>query len=81
MGKVAVLLRPGEHLDGRLQLEPSMFRLPPGAYRIEAVLHGWKESEFSDAERIELEKMGSPFASGEVPASMSITLLPAARPK
>jgi hypothetical protein len=78
MSKVAVLLRPGEHLDGVLQLSPAMFHLPPGEYRIEAVLYGWTDSDFSDAERMELEKTGSPLLRGEAPASAHITLLAAA---
>jgi hypothetical protein len=40
MGRAAVLLHPGEHMDGILRLDPAIFRLPPGAYRIEAVLSG-----------------------------------------
>jgi len=78
MSKVAVLLHPGEHFDGTLKLDPGMFGLSAGAYRIEAVLRGWQDSEFSDAERKELEKMESPFLRGEVPASASITLLASA---
>jgi hypothetical protein len=77
MSKVAVLLHPGEHLDGRFELDPAMFHLPPGEYRIEATLYGWKDDEFSDAERIELPKIGVPLLSGEAPASTRVELLPA----
>lgn len=56
-----------------------MFRLPPGAYRIEAVLYGWRDEDFSDAERIELPKIGAPLISGEAPASARIELLAADR--
>jgi len=52
-----------------------MFSLPVGAYRIEATLTGWSDDKFTDAERMELAKMGSPFLRGEVPASTRITLL------
>jgi hypothetical protein len=77
MSKEAVLLKPGEHLDGSLQLDPTLFGgLPPGAYRIEAVLYCWKDGEFTGAERMELEKLGSPFLYGEVPASARVTLTP-----
>jgi hypothetical protein len=79
MNKVAVLLHPGEHLVGRFELDPTMFHLPPGAYRIEAVLYGWKSDEFSEAERIELPKLGTPLLSGEAPASARIELLAADR--
>jgi hypothetical protein len=79
MSRVAVLLHPGEHLDGAFDLSPTMFHLPPGAYRIEAVLYGWKDDEFSDAERIELPKIGFPLLSGEAPASTRIELLAADR--
>jgi hypothetical protein len=41
MSKEAVLLRPGEHLDGTFQMDTKLFGgLQPGAYRIEAVLSG-----------------------------------------
>jgi len=79
MGGAAVLLHPGGHPDGVLRLDPSMFRLPPGAYRIGAVLDGWKDTDFSDAERLELEKMGNPFIRGEAPASTPINLIGAVR--
>jgi hypothetical protein len=75
MGRVAVLLRPGEHLDGVLRLDPANFGLLPGAYRIESVLDGWNDSDFSNAERIELAKMGNPFLRGEAPASARINLI------
>jgi hypothetical protein len=75
MSKVSVLLRPGEYSDGAFQLDPAMFRLTPGAYRIEAVLYGWRNDQFSDAERTELERLSAPILSGEVPASESINLL------
>jgi hypothetical protein len=75
MNGAAILLRPGEHLDGELQLQPAMFSLLPGAYRIEAVLTGWESDKFSEAERAELERMGNPFLSGEVPASIAVNLL------
>jgi hypothetical protein len=71
MTKGTVLVRPGEHVDGTLELS---FPLSPGAYRFEAVLRGWKGDEFSEAELAELAKMGSPFLRGEVPASIRITL-------
>jgi hypothetical protein len=64
MSKVGVLLHPSEHLDGTFELNPTMFHLPPGAYRIEAMLYGWKNDEFSDAERIELPQIGFPLLSG-----------------
>src|ERR1035441_10839381 len=77
MKKEAVLLKPGEHLDGSHQLDPTLFGgLPPGAYRIEAVLYCWKDDEFTDAERMELGKVGSPFLRGQVPASARIVLTP-----
>jgi len=75
MSKEAVLLKPGEHLDGTFRLDTKLFGgLKPGAYRIEAALSGWTEVKFSDAERSELAQMASPFMTGEVPDSTSITL-------
>jgi hypothetical protein len=79
MSKVAALLHPGEHIDGTFELEPGMFHLPPGGYRIEATLYGWKDDEFSEAERIELAKIGVPLLSGEEPASTQIELRSADR--
>jgi hypothetical protein len=77
MNRGTVLLHPGEHLDGTLQMDPTMFGgLPPGSYRIEVVLRGWKGDEFTDAQLTELAKMGSPFLRGEVPASVKIQLIP-----
>jgi hypothetical protein len=72
-----VLLHPGEQVDGILQLDPTMFGgLPPGRYRVEAVLRGWNSNEFTDAELAELATMGSPFLRGEVLASIKIQLIP-----
>ena len=75
MSKIALLLRPGEHFEGALQVDPSMFRLTPGAYRIEAVLFGWKNEQFSAAERTELEVLSGPLLGGELRASQPIKLL------
>jgi hypothetical protein len=77
MGKEAVLLKPGEHIDDTFQLDTTLFGgLKPGEYRIEATLNGWTEEKFTDAERSELERMGNPFLRGEAPASMRVTLTP-----
>ena len=77
MSKEAVLLKPSEHLDGTLRLETKLFGgLKPGAYWIEAVLSGWAEEKFTDAERKDLARMGSPFLRGEVPSSTNVTLVP-----
>jgi hypothetical protein len=76
MNKGAVLLQAGVHFDGTLLLDPTMFGgLPPGSYRIEAVLTGWKGDEFDDADWAELAKMGSRFLRAEVPASVPITFI------
>lgn len=74
MSKEAVLLKPGEHLDGPLRLDPKMFRLVAGRYRVEASLAGWHEERFTAEERAELEKMGHPFVTGEAPDSLTIIL-------
>lgn len=74
MTKEAVLLKPGDHLEGTFLLDPKLFGLKPGTYRIEAALTGWDEEKFTDAERSELAEMGSPFMAGEVPDSIRITL-------
>ena len=75
MVKEAVLLKPGEHLDGTFRLDSKLFGgLKPGAYRIEAALYGWTEEKFSDAERSELARLAIPFMRGEIPDSTTITL-------
>jgi hypothetical protein len=77
MVKGTALLQPGEHIDGILQLDPTMFGgLPSGSYRIEVTLRGWKNDEFTSAELDELAKLGNPFLQDEVTASASISLTP-----
>jgi hypothetical protein len=67
MSKEAVLLKPGEHVDGTFLLNTKLFGgLEPGAYRVEAALTGWTEEKFTDAERSELAKMAGEFMMGEV---------------
>ena len=79
MSKEAVLLKPGEHLDGTFLLGPKLFGLKPGAYRVEAGVTGWVEEKFTDAERSELARMVGPFMRGEVSDSIRITLTPSAK--
>jgi hypothetical protein len=74
MREAAVLLRPGEHLDGTIALDGRIFELPPGAYRIEATLDGWKEDQFSAEERPQLSAMGALFLGGETTASTPVTV-------
>ena len=81
MRKEAVLLKPGEHFDGMFLLDPKLFDLKPGAYRVEAALTGWVETKFTDAERSELAKMAGPFMTGEVSDSIHITLTASAKIK
>jgi hypothetical protein len=77
MVKGTALLQPGEHFDGTLQLDPTMYGgLPRGSYRIEVTLRGWKNDDFTSAELDELAKLGSPFLRDEVTASARITLSP-----
>jgi hypothetical protein len=71
----AVLLKPGQQLRGHISLDTTLFGgLPPGAYRVEAVLYGWNDKEFDEHQRNELQKLSAPFITGEVPASTSIIL-------
>jgi hypothetical protein len=74
MNKEGVLLKPGEHASGPLRLDPKIFHLAPGRYRVEAAMTGWAAETFSPEERAELEKMGHPFVSGEAPDSLTIIL-------
>jgi len=79
MSKEAVLLKPGEHLDGALLLDPKLFGLKPGVYRVEAGLTGWVEEKFTDGERSELAKMAGAFMRGEVSDSIRVTLTASAK--
>jgi hypothetical protein len=74
MSKEAVLLKPGEHLEETFLLDPKIFGLKPGGYRVEATLTGWNEEKFTDVERTELTHMGGRFMTGEVQDSIRITL-------
>jgi len=74
MNKEAVLLKPGEHLDGTFLLDTRL--LKPGAYKVVATLTGWTKEKFSDTERSELAKMAGPFMMGQVSASIRVTLTP-----
>jgi hypothetical protein len=76
MAKEAVLLKPGGRVEGSLELDPAVFGLPPGTYRIKATLACWKDDEFTCAERKQLEKLGGRFLRGEVTASSRIVLTP-----
>ena len=79
MSKEAVLLKPGEHVDGTFRFVAKLFDLKPGAYRIEAALTGWTEEKFTDAERSELTQMSSPFMVGEVSDSIRTRLTASAK--
>ena len=76
MQKEAVLLKPGQRLEGTLTMDTTLFDLKPGPYRIEAVLGGWSDKDFNQEQQSELEKMAAPFMRGEVPASTRIILKP-----
>ena len=77
MQKEAVLLKPGQRLEGTVRMDTTLFgALKPGAYRLEASVSGWRESDFTPAQQSELAEMGTAFIRGEVPASTRITLTP-----
>lgn len=77
MSKEAVLPKPGEHLDGTTVLDTKLFGgLKPGPYSVEASLTGWTDEKFTELERSELSRMGSPFMRGEVQGSIRVTLTP-----
>jgi len=75
MGKEAVLLEPNQDFDGTIQMDTRLYGgLAPGDYRIEASLTGWREQDFTPAERSQLTTMGGGFVRGEVPASTRVKL-------
>ena len=75
MTKEAVLLKPGEHLDGTYPVNTATFDfLKPGTYRFEALLSCWEREEFSAQDQTELGTMKWPFVTGNIPASIKIML-------
>ena len=75
MAKEAVLLKPGAYLEDTVSLNPTIGGgLPPGAYRIEAILYGWSNDRLTEAEQADLPTLAAPLLRGEVPTSMRITL-------
>lgn len=77
MKKEAVLLKPTEEIEGIFVLPADWFGgLKPGAYRIEASLDGWLETDFTQAQRADLANMAFPFLNGQAVASITIKLQP-----
>jgi hypothetical protein len=75
MKREAVLLKPGQRLQGHVFLETGLFDgIEPGAYRVEAVLYGWNEKDFDERQRNDLKNMPASFIRGEVPASTRVAL-------
>jgi hypothetical protein len=74
MGKAAVLVKPGERLSETVIVQTKGFL--PGECEVEADLSGWNASEFSQADQVELAKMGAPLLEGKVHASAKVTLTP-----
>jgi hypothetical protein len=76
MTKEAILLRPGEHVDGTYPINTATFDfLKPGTYRFEALLSCWQQDEFSAQDQAELAEMKWPFVRGDVPASIKVVLI------
>jgi hypothetical protein len=73
MRKDALVLKPGQKVSGSYSFDSKIFadRLKPGAYRLEAVLHGWNQS-FDKSELSELAGLGAPFLLGESVASSEV---------
>src|SRR5579864_4422934 len=64
----AVLLKPGQRLQGHVMLDTTPFGgLKRGAYRIEAVLYGWSDKDFNQEQQSQLQNMHAPFMRGEEP--------------
>jgi hypothetical protein len=75
MNKEAVLLKPGEHYELTKSV-PIPTGVPPGEYRVEAILIGWDFTRYDAEELTELAKIGNPFLRGEIPGSIRVTLTP-----
>jgi len=68
MRKEAAVLNPGEHLDGRLQMDTTLFGgWQPGACRIQAVLSGWVKEKFTGAERFRTSADARHLIAGRSP--------------
>jgi hypothetical protein len=77
MKKDAVLLKPMQQIEGTFVLPADWFGgFKPGAYRIEASLNGWVETDFTQTQRAELVEMAHPFLSGEAVASIAVSIQP-----
>jgi hypothetical protein len=70
----AVLLMPMQEIEGTFVLADVFGGLKPGTYRIEASLDGWRDTDFTQAQRAELADMAHPFLNGEAVASIAIKL-------
>ena len=75
MRKDALLLEPGQATRGSFVFDSSMFArsLKPGAYRLEAVLHGWNQP-YGASQLSELAGLGAPFLIGETDAVSRVEL-------
>ena len=77
MQKDAVLLKPMQGIEGTYELLADWFGgFKPGAYRIEASLNGWRETDFTPTQRAELVEMAHPFLRGEAVASIAVDIKP-----
>lgn len=79
MSKEAVLLNPGQHLYRPFLLNPKLFALKPGVYRVDATWSGWGKEKYTGAQRSELGRMRHPFMTGVPADSTRITLTPSAQ--
>ena len=73
MKEEAVLLRPGEAFTGQL-VKKFPADWPAGNYRIVASLTGWPEERFTQAERNDLPKLGSPVLGGQLTTSTRVDI-------
>ena len=75
MSKEAVLLKPGESIDGQLRLDPKLFHLVAGRYRVEAALTGWHEEKFTAQEQRTISKKWAiPSSPAKSPPSLTVIL-------
>lgn len=77
MRKDSILLKPGQVFQSSFELATSVFRgrLKAGEYRLEAMLYGWNDKDFTKDERDALKTFGHPFLVGAIPASTTIKLM------
>lgn len=76
MNRNAALLNPGEAYQNSFTLDTRDFRdiREPGRYRVEMTFSGWRDEQFTQAEKSAFRAMGHALLGGGFPASTTVEL-------